>query len=365
MAPPNEKNVSVEISLKMLTPLWTGGADGQMNRVFEAGLLGSMRWWYEAIVRALGGDACDPSSNQKCLYDAMKHKKNAVSDERQALRKAGLCDVCQLFGATGWRRRFQLQVVEDKTQAIWKGNTPLNIRPAGRNRGWYLPPGCLGTFSLRLQVSPAYVAQILALLRFIEQHGSIGAKPQLGYGVVEILNKNEVSRCISSFSWDNLLPQGAAKGPAPSALQALPDLRDMGFFRYRFQPTRSSWWMHLSGLQRLVSSIQPFAQQTVPIAPLLKNAWRFNHWQSHWGHASDFWGMVSGTGRQRGKVAVSWAYKTNDAWEIRGSAWLHGLKDQGAAWAMFQNAEIWASTVGAGGELVTIPPGDWKKTLSI
>lgn len=364
MAPPNERNVEVKISFKTLTPLWTGGADGQMNRICESGLLGSMRWWYEAIVRALGGKACDPSGGKKCLYDATKHKKSTISDERQALRRAGLCDVCQLFGATGWRRRFQLQVVEDETRAIWQGNTLLNIRPGGRNRGWYLPPGRLGTFSLQLRTSPYHLTQVLALLRFIAQYGTLGAKPQLGYGVVEILNNEEVKQHTTSFSWKNLLPENTGQAQTPEEQEDLPNLKDMGFFCYRFEPEHSSWWVRLSGLERVVRSVQPFARQTVPIAPLLKNTWRFGHWQRHWGRDRDFWGLVE-TERQRGKVTVSWAYRTDEAWEIRGSTWLCGLKDEKAVWAMFQNAEIWANTVGIEGDLITTPREQWKKILDI
>ncbi|MDW8228734.1 MAG: type III-B CRISPR module RAMP protein Cmr1, partial [Saprospiraceae bacterium] len=115
MASPSEKNTAVKVVLKTLTPLWTAGANGKMARIYESGLLGSLRWWHEAIVRALGGWACDPSGDIKCLFDAAAYEQSQEFDERLRLRDAGLCDVCQLFGATGWRRRFQLQVVEDQT----------------------------------------------------------------------------------------------------------------------------------------------------------------------------------------------------------------------------------------------------------
>jgi CRISPR-associated protein Cmr1 len=43
--------------------LWTGGpVSGKMERVHETGIIGSLRWWYEAIVRSLGGSVCDPTS---------------------------------------------------------------------------------------------------------------------------------------------------------------------------------------------------------------------------------------------------------------------------------------------------------------
>jgi CRISPR-associated protein Cmr1 len=89
-----------KIILKTLTPLWTGGVDGTCDRLHETGLIGSLRWWYEALVRGLGGYACDPTEHS-CTFDEERYRKSRADDERQRLRDAGVCDVCQLFGCTG------------------------------------------------------------------------------------------------------------------------------------------------------------------------------------------------------------------------------------------------------------------------
>ena len=52
---------TLEISIQPLTPILTGGADRTTDRLHETGIIGSLRWWYEAIVRGLGGSACDPT----------------------------------------------------------------------------------------------------------------------------------------------------------------------------------------------------------------------------------------------------------------------------------------------------------------
>jgi CRISPR-associated protein Cmr1 len=82
--------------LQALTDVWTGDASTaqskQANRLIPTGLLGSTRWWFEVLVRGLGGAPCDPSANQKsCLND--QH-----------------CVVCELFGCTGWARKFRFDV---------------------------------------------------------------------------------------------------------------------------------------------------------------------------------------------------------------------------------------------------------------
>jgi len=78
------------IKIKALTHIWTGDANRECTVLRETGILGSLRWWYEAIVRGFGGYACDPTDT-KC--DGKNH-----------------CDVCELFGCTGWARKFRLEV---------------------------------------------------------------------------------------------------------------------------------------------------------------------------------------------------------------------------------------------------------------
>lgn len=72
----------MEVKIQALTPLWTGGVEGKVDRIRETGILGSLRWWMEVLVRGMGGNVCDPTE-QKCSY------------------KNGLCEVCKIFGAEG------------------------------------------------------------------------------------------------------------------------------------------------------------------------------------------------------------------------------------------------------------------------
>jgi CRISPR-associated protein Cmr1 len=59
-------------------------------------LLGSLRWWFEVVVRGLGGSACDPAdSDGRCPDKNEKH-----------------CVVCELFGCTGWARKFRFDVLD-------------------------------------------------------------------------------------------------------------------------------------------------------------------------------------------------------------------------------------------------------------
>jgi len=50
-----------DYSFKALSDLWTGDAQRKGASVIPTGLLGSIRWWFEVVVRGLGGSACDPA----------------------------------------------------------------------------------------------------------------------------------------------------------------------------------------------------------------------------------------------------------------------------------------------------------------
>ena len=194
---------------KALTDLWTGSVileekNGQIrektvpNRLIATGLLGSIRWWFEVLVRGLGGNACDPT-NTKC--EGWNH-----------------CAVCELFGCTGWARKFRFEVMDGnsgtetdqikQTQTFILRFTPL--RPI-RDEEWAL---------------------LDATLRLIADYGAIGGKTVFkptdeasresevhhqDYGIVEIvkveppikkLNVTELKRYACEARWMKPEPKG-------------------------------------------------------------------------------------------------------------------------------------------------------------
>ncbi|GAB4156024.1 MAG: type III-B CRISPR module RAMP protein Cmr1 [Candidatus Promineifilaceae bacterium] len=297
----------LEITLKTLTPLWTGGIEaGKMDRIHETGIIGSLRWWYEAIVRGLGGRACDPSTHS-CVYDPEKPHN-------------GLCDVCQLFGATGWRRQFSLRVTSNMAPS-WNDNHPINIRPYGRNRDWYLPPGQVGTTTISLTGDLRTRQELKATLLFMGKYGNYGARPQLGYGRFQII---DIKNDPGSHNWKVI---GEAK---PGEL---PDLRTFTFFNLQFQPRHNDWWRQISGVRQLPQDRQNLVanlvaqHQTVPTTPALKNYLRFGL-ESDWSSEIAHWlfGTLRGNQRLRSKVGLSWAYYQQDRWQIDG--WIYLPQDK-------------------------------------
>jgi len=203
------------ITLKTLTPLWTGGVDGKCDRLHATGLIGSLRWWYEAILRGLGGHVCDPVE-QPCLYDTEQPHN-------------GLCLGCQMFGATGWARRFRL-LVHDRTASAGptgaRQPTGDRFKRDGRTRpSWYFNGGREGDLELRIvptgpDFDPAIIQGTLSL---IERHGGLAAKTQLGYGWIEIASAPSFNVTV----FVSKLHSTAAEQPAANS--DLPSLDTMFF----------------------------------------------------------------------------------------------------------------------------------------
>lgn len=309
----------MNITLKTLTPLWTGGVEtGKMDRLRETGLLGSLRWWYEAIVRGLDGYACDPTEDS-CAFDEEKYRKSKAADERQRLRDAGVCDACQLFGCTGWRRRFQLVVDSSHLSETWSGGA-INVKPPDRNRGWYLNAGKVGTFTLKIVADETTQIQMLALIQFITRYGNLGARPQLGYGFTEIVGVKNQPRV--AYNWSII-------GNSQSN-HSMPNLRTFTFFILDFEPQRDDWWGDIPGIGTLArdnryrSALDSLLRHRImPVTPALKNVLRYGQRWSSGALPHQFFGTLRGEERSRSKIALSWAYQKPDSqsWQIRGWAY--------------------------------------------
>ncbi len=135
-----------------LTDLWTGDLNGKSEHLITTGLLGSIRWWFEVLVRGLGGSACDPTDT-KC--EGRNH-----------------CVVCELFGCTGWARKFRFEVLDkDCNIRETRNNARTNISPQIKKddefslRFTALRPICNEEWTL-----------LDATLRLIAEYGAIGGK---------------------------------------------------------------------------------------------------------------------------------------------------------------------------------------------
>lgn len=108
----------IQFHLKTLTPVWTGGvAKNDNSKLHITGIKGSIRWWYEALIRGLGAYACDPTSSKEPNKEPKKCELNLkeLSAKTTDEIKKQLCPACYLFGCTNWSGKFNIRILEPGT----------------------------------------------------------------------------------------------------------------------------------------------------------------------------------------------------------------------------------------------------------
>jgi len=173
------------VKIKPLTPIWTGDANRKCETLRETGIIGSLRWWYEALIRGLGGYACDPTDS-KC--DGKNH-----------------CDACELFGCNGWARKFRLQIAT--VDSSYAPSVIANTNPKSSKKphflgyydtkgyGYEKNGGLLGEHELTFIVEKSDTLNLIKLLLKLAAEWGFGAWVQKGFGISHIegdLNFSEV-----------------------------------------------------------------------------------------------------------------------------------------------------------------------------
>ena len=191
----------MEIKIKTLTPIWTGGVDRKCDRIHETGIIGSLRWWYEAIVRGLGGYACDPTSKNES-----KNEKERCPDKNN-----NHCAVCEVFGCTGWGRKFRIVIKNDE----YLQKVDSNVR--NRKMHHFVPIKGLCTLNNTKDSSPdkPVIIELVSLrmeemeyrilnkvFKLIEKYGGLGANLSQGNGIIKII-ESELDTYTTSLSSSN------------------------------------------------------------------------------------------------------------------------------------------------------------------
>ncbi|MGA9351875.1 MAG: type III-B CRISPR module RAMP protein Cmr1 [Anaerolineae bacterium] len=316
----------MEIELRTLTPLWTGGVDQTCDRVHETGLIGSLRWWYEAILRGFDGWACDPTEH------GCPNKTGAV------------CAACRLFGTTGRSRQFRLRVTGEQQPSPEFREIRIDPR---QKRGWRLGAGVLSD-ELTITVLPMrptdqHELNALAfLVYFVACWAALGARTQMGYGVIGLdtialagkaLSAQEITDSLS------LIELAAREHPAPGPVaEKLPDIRDFFFARLNLTGTfdeKAVWWARQLAEKR--EYVEAKQQGFVPSAPAVR--YEMRSWLRDPAFVPearrlddlrhDLMGTIRGSAgleAPRGsKLFASHLYRAEDGWEFRVWGWVPNL----------------------------------------
>jgi len=195
------------VTLRTLTPLWTGDMDRDSGRAKESGLLGSLRFWYEGMVREQGGRACDPVGG--------------------GCKKVETCEVCQLFGSTAVARRFRMEVQGLRAVKVF---FRLSAE-VGTTSGWWLRkifgesrnalwgPDFRLVFYARGEKPERVMSELTLLLTTVAEQGGLGAKTQMGFGQVEVV---AVEGMTPQGTWgrEDLLSQARSRRGSSAGVSA-------------------------------------------------------------------------------------------------------------------------------------------------
>ncbi len=329
---PTRRTPPIRIRCEPLTPVWTGDAGGQGGRTRETGLIGSLRWWYEGILRGCGFYACDPSAGT-CVYE-----------DKRGL--AGICLACQLFGCTGYARRFRLEVEGGSGAGEL---LPVRLKNPGvaDHRGWRVPKSLTNPFTLK--ILPLYpktmdTGGLSLTLALIERFGAFGAKTSQGQGVVRF---EDVPSPPAVAEWIAGRKQLSAK-PSPGSQAKMPDVRDLVGATISISSPQAAWWKALpvrdGDLQAFgLSSTSRWAPTAPVIRAMLRAELRGTSIPSNDRHrlmgTIQRWAdprpeIKDGKPRERTKasdVFVTHAYRFDDAWRMRIFAFIPrggGVADQ-------------------------------------
>jgi len=313
----------MNVKVRTLTPIWTGDVDSKSNSIRSTGIIGSLRWWTEAILRGMGKFACDPTEDGRCP-DSEPNKTK-------------YCPACLIFGATGIRRLFRLEI--SGGTKVFDGR-PINIKPKGRNKGWFLGSGVVGEIDFKIVPLDKDFDSNLVLfpLAIAAKWGGIGAKTQHGYGVVELENiddlkfenfQNALNRIVSSERLNNL---GIQEREGQN--DALPNIEKMFFAKVKFEVKNDDWWKEVDGINsdknnpRIIKWVKT---NSVPISPAIKNWLRFGDGKKLWqtGDSNNdreienwLFGKIN-QDKSASKINISCAYKIGDnTWEFRIWGWI-------------------------------------------
>jgi CRISPR-associated protein Cmr1 len=302
-----------DLRIETLTPLWTGDIQGNSPYVKETGIIGSLRWWYEALVRGLGGYACDITSadpRERCDYDRDKTR---------------ICAACKLFGCTGWRRRFRLEVIPQNNP-----QHPLFFITSSLK--WWLEtifeyPSqvAFGKFGIDLYGKDEFLSSIKALFFFLSKYGGIGARNQYGFGQFKICDSAHEKEYEEN--WIKLTKMEFPSEKSRSSYQGdLPSIKNFFFLKCKIKEDSPLVIEFKEEFKRIKMIPEDFDWSYMPIAPDLRYKGVFGDGcrlgirdyfreEEHIQGSDDeaIFGYVHGSKKNSSKINVSHLYKEDES----------------------------------------------------
>jgi len=258
----------LRVVLRTLTPVHTGDVDRRSREVQVSGIRGSIRWWYEALVRGMGGYACDPTGPDSCRFDYHAYRVRGEVDE--GLRD--VCPACRTFGCTGWKSKFHMRIT-DVTGKV--GDIRLD-RPGMTFVVEFLPVK---------EISQEETWLLSKAMWLISEYGSIGGRTTLkppkfkDLGLVELVEPMRSEATKEDVEWwlgKGIDASESIAGRLSRMPPEHPDLRYFFFNRGR--------WLDAKSMNELVA-VDPSGFMRGKIGES-KKVFSFSRGRRFWGYTS-------------------------------------------------------------------------------
>ena len=189
--------MSYQIKLTPLSRIWTGDRAGECRDFRMTGFKGSLRWWYESLIRAMDTYGCDPTENG-CILELTNREQQEVDKQgsweekcntMRDLVKQKICPACYLFGCTGWKSRFGLAGAVQENSGTVPGL--IKLEEQTETQKTYLLP-ILERTGFPLEEAELFLLDLL--FSFISEHGSICGRMTLKPSEESFKNKDTYSK---------------------------------------------------------------------------------------------------------------------------------------------------------------------------
>jgi len=185
--------IKKEVTFQTITPLYTGGVDMKMTEIKPASIMGSLRFWFDVICHFSGkfnGPKYSQTEFNYKKYQDFIESKPEVTDV-EICEHLQLSPTARYFGCTGWKSKIGIETINSSKDEIrW---IPPSKRKIVDGKNWYLPEKYFeGKFTISFSTEGTEIAEniLFPLLNFIQEYGFLGAKNNIGFGRVKMVNSD-------------------------------------------------------------------------------------------------------------------------------------------------------------------------------
>lgn len=220
------------VTVRTVTPIFTGDAYGEYSELKPQSILGSLRFWFEVYCYAIGKlvgncreEKIDSIKFLQIISEVITQDNNIslAAAKKEALERLKISLPSQFFGCNGWEGLIKIKTIKVNENNSSQIHVPGNIykekadpkAPWFENyfkfdrkthHSWYFPKEYFyGNFEIEFWLSEDSLKNtfLFPLLFFIEKYGFVGGKNNIGFGRVKIKLDHDELSSYNTFNLNN------------------------------------------------------------------------------------------------------------------------------------------------------------------